>query len=147
MTRPAAPLDELDAMSMPSKSFVAFSIVITLVLIGAVGALLMHGSLTQHVPPFVVVVHANAKWRGTRLTLTGGPLREPMQASLERHNKFHVPFFVPEGDYTLKIEPPANAPHVESLNRHFSLHGDAENPWVDLPQESGEDEDATTQES
>ena len=149
MTRPASlasahPPDEIEAMSKPSHMFVVLSITMTLLLLIGMVAVLLHGSLMQHVPESCIVVHGNLKWKGTKLSVSGPNLRTPMEASLEGHNKYHVPFFVPPGEYTLKITPPGGAPPLDALTRHFSLQARNDDAWVDLAHDNDDENDTAT---
>jgi hypothetical protein len=139
---PPPPAEDLDAMSKPSRAFVVLSITVTLLLLAGMVWLVLHGSTTQHVPASCIVVHGNAKWKGTKLSVTGPNLHMAMEASLEAHNKYHVPFFVPPGEYTLTISPPPGAPPLELRTRHFTLRAQNDDGWVDLAHDN--DEESTT---
>lgn len=105
-------------------------IVSAVVLLAAVLALFLFRSLAGREPSHVLVVQANEKWLGAKLSLSGEALPHPYQAYVQRSDRYSVPFFVPAGTYELVV----HAGDVEVHRRQLVL-GERRQELIVLPED------------
>lgn len=112
----------------PRKTTVVLGIVAACALFAAVTIFLFYRSMRHAEPSHVAVVRGSAAWNGAKLTVSGGSLRQPMEAMLDESGRYTVPFFVGPGSYTLIAQVDGREVH----RADFTL-GDEKSLFVELP--------------
>ena len=112
----------------PSRAFVLFAIGATLALLMAMVALLVYRAIKQHAPINALIVQADERWRGVSLTVDGLSLSRPLEATLDKANKYVVSFFLDSGIYELHVR----YGDEELVRYPLELKTDGETVGIDL---------------
>jgi hypothetical protein len=78
--------------------------IVTIVLAGATVGLLVRAAWKAPTRQHVLMIRSGPEWEGVELIVEGGSLPEPAVASIEHWGNYTVPFFLPSGQYTLKVK-------------------------------------------
>src|SRR2546426_2042709 len=95
---------ESDSQKLPSAGFVFLAIAATLLLLMAMLSLLTYRAFTQRAPSNALIVQGDDNWRGASLVVEGISLQQPLQATLDKANKYVVTFFLDPGIYTVHVQ-------------------------------------------
>jgi hypothetical protein len=79
------------------------AIVAAALLASAIVALLLLASLKTPTHQHVLVVRSSADWDGVELIVEGDRLAGPKSTHIEKLGNYMVPFFLPAGQYTLRV--------------------------------------------
>src|SRR5438477_11242745 len=119
---------EGDFQKRPSAGFVFLAIAFTVLLLMAMLSLLSYRALTQRAPSNALIVQGDDNWRGASLLVEGASLPTPLQATLDKANKYVVTFFLDPGIYTVHVR----VGDQDFLRDTLPLRADGEPVGIDL---------------
>jgi hypothetical protein len=122
------PESENDFQKLPSTGFVFLAIAGTLLLLVAMLSLLTYRAFTQRAPSNALIVQGDDNWSGASLRVEGVSLQRPLEATLDKANKYVVTFFLDPGIYTVYVR----VGDQDLLRDNFPMRGDGETVGIDL---------------
>jgi|GEM_PF-5291032 len=91
----------------PTRRFVILALLATFLVFFVCTGVLIYRGLTSVDPRSVIFVVGDESCRGADISISGGPLIQPLHAQLGDYNKFQVPFFLAPGNYVATVRHPA----------------------------------------
>jgi hypothetical protein len=115
---PAAPLPsaQSEGARSPRRAGIVLGIAAAILLALGTIALLLHAALKTPSQQHVLVVRSGPAWQGVDLIVESGSLPEPKVGTIDQLGRFTVPFFLPPGEYTLKVRSQGEFIYSERVN-------------------------------
>ena len=104
MTTATTPPSRPEPASRPRRGPVWFGMVVTIVIAAATVSLLLRSALQAPARQHVLVIRSGPQYEGIELIVEGDALPRPTVGYVEPAGNFTVPFFLPPGDYTLRVK-------------------------------------------